>query len=242
MPLSSLPIRIVLMETSHPGNIGAVARAMKNMGLAQLHLVRPREFPHAEAYARASGADDVLNAARIHQTLDDAIGDCGLVIGTSARSRHIPFEPMEPRACATLSVATAQQGNAVALLLGTERTGLTNVELTRCHHQVTIPTSDVYSSLNIAMAAQVIAYELFLAARGAPVVASSGEPLATQQEIERFYVHLQQVLSQTNFRDHSGSGHLMARVRRIFNRTQLSQNEVRVLRGILTAVEEKQQS
>jgi TrmH family RNA methyltransferase len=239
MSLSSLPIRIVLMDTSHPGNIGAVARAMKNMGFGQLHLVRPREFPHAEAYARASGADDLLNEAKVHSTLDEAIGDCGLVIGTSARPRHIPFEPLEPRACAAVSVTTAQQGNAVALLFGTERTGLTNVELNRCHQLVTIPTNDAYSSLNIAMAVQVIAYELFLAARGAPIPPQREESLATQQDMERFYVHLEQVLARTHFRDHSGSGHLMSRVRRIFNRTQLDQNEIRVLRGILTAVEEK---
>ena len=239
MSLASLPIRIVLVDTSHPGNIGAVARAMKNMNLHQLHLVRPREFPHAEANARASGADDVLNAAIVHQELNQAIGDCALVIGTSARPRHIAFEALEPRACAELAVSTAAAGNPVALLFGAERTGLTNEELKRCAQLVTVPTSDVYASLNVAMAVQILAYELFLAARGERKPIEREEPLVTEQDMDRFYVHLEQVLSHTNFRDHSGGGHLMARVRRIFNRTQLDQNEMRILRGILSAVEKQ---
>lgn len=235
----TLPIRIVLMQTSHPGNIGAVARAMKNMGLRQLHLVQPREFPHPEAIARASGADDLLDSAIVHQDLHTAVGDCGLVIGTSARSRHIPFMPLEPRECAELVVRKAGEGNAVALLFGTERTGLTNQELAQCGHLVTIPTSDTYSSLNIAMAVQIIAYELRLAARlGKPEIERE-EPLASQLEMERFYQHLEQVLSGTNFRDHTSSGHLMSRVRRIFNRAQIDRNEMRILRGILSAVQER---
>jgi tRNA (cytidine32/uridine32-2'-O)-methyltransferase len=238
MSLSSLPIRIVLMETSHPGNIGAVARAMKNMGLRELHLVDPREFPHPEAIARASGADDVLESAVVHRDMQAAVADCGLVIGTSARQRHIPFDPVEPRECAQLAVSKAREGNAVALVFGTERTGLTNTDLALCGHLVTIPTSDVYSSLNIAMAVQIIAYELRLAARDVAAVIEREEPLASQVEMERFYEHLQAVLAGTHFRDHAGSGHLMSRVRRLFNRAQVDQNEMRILRGILTAVQE----
>lgn len=239
MSAASLPLRIVLMETSHPGNIGAVARAMKNMGLRELHLVRPREFPHPEAVARASGADDLLEAAVVHDELHTAISDCGLVIGTSARSRHIPFVPVEPRECAELLVRKASDGNPVALLFGTERTGLTNDELRLCGHLVTIPTSDTYASLNIAMAVQILAYEVFLAARGERPEAPRDEPLASQQDMERFYQHLEQVLAGTNFRDHTSSGHLMARVRRIFNRNQIDRNEMRILRGILSAVQDK---
>ncbi len=234
----SLPIRIVLVETSHPGNIGAVARAMKNMGLRELRLVQPREFPHPEANARASGADDLLDAAVVHANMQSAVADCALVIGTSARQRHIPFVPLEPRECAQLAVTRARDGNAVALVFGTERTGLTNTELALCGHLVTIPTSDVYSSLNIAMAVQIITYEVRLAARESRPELLREEPLASQLEMERFYQHLEQVLAGTNFRDHTSSGHLMSRVRRLFNRAQVDQNEMRILRGILSAVQD----
>lgn len=234
----NLPIRIVLMETSHPGNIGAVARAMKNMGLRELHLVKPREFPHPEAVARASGADDLLDRAVVHADMQTAVADCGLVIGTSARQRHIPFTAIEPRECAQLAVNKAREGNAVALVFGTERTGLTNTELALCGHLVTIPTSDVYSSLNIAMAVQIIAYELRLATREAVPTTEREEPLASQLDMERFYQHLETVFAGTQFRDHTSSGHLMSRVRRLFNRAQVDQNEMRILRGILTAVQE----
>ncbi|MGE0113351.1 MAG: RNA methyltransferase [Steroidobacteraceae bacterium] len=234
----SLPIRIVLVATSHPGNIGAVARAMKNMGLRELHLVCPQQFPHPEAAARASGADDLLDQAVVHADLQSAVADCGLVIGTSARQRHIPFVPVEPRECAQEVVRHAQAGDAVALVFGAERTGLTNTELALCGMLVTIPTSDAYSSLNIAMAVQIIVYELRLAARDARPVVEREDPLATQLDMERFYQHLEAVLAGTQFRDHTASGHLMARVRRLFNRAQVDQNEMRILRGILTAVQE----
>lgn len=230
-------IRIVLVDTSHPGNIGAVARAMKNMGLSALHLVRPKQFPHADAHARASGADDVLNDAQVHDSLEQAIADCGLVMGTSARQRHIPFEPVEPRACAAAVTASVHADNRVAIVFGSERTGLQNAELALCHQLVTIPTSDTYASLNIAMAVQIITYEIFLTARQAPPLAARAEPLATVDDMERFYGHLQSVLEGTQFRDHSGSGQTMARVRRIFNRCGLDQNELRILRGILSALQ-----
>jgi TrmH family RNA methyltransferase len=171
--------------------------------------------------------------------MQSAVADCGLVIGTSARQRHIPFEPVEPRECAQLVVNKARDGNPVALVFGAERTGLTNTELALCGHLVTIPTSDVYSSLNIAMAVQIIAYELRLAARDSKPVVERNEPLASQTEMERFYEHLQAVLAGTHFRDHTSSGHLMSRVRRVFNRAQVDQNEMRILRGILSAVQEK---
>ncbi|HVY23845.1 MAG TPA: RNA methyltransferase [Steroidobacteraceae bacterium] len=239
---TALPVRIVLSHTSHPGNVGAVARAMKNMGLSELHLVNPCEYRDYEAYARASGADDVLNAAVVHPQLHSAISDCGLVFGTSARQRHIPFVPVEPRDCAAQAVQVAKAGNRVAVVFGSERTGLQNEELALCHHLVTIPTSDVYTSLNLAMAVQIIAYEIFLAARGECAAPERDEPLATIDDLERMYVHLSDVLEGTHFRDHSQSGNLMSRVRRIFNRAQLDQRELRILRGMLTALQDKQQA
>lgn len=232
-----MPIRIVLVDTHHPGNIGATARAMKNMGLRELHLVRPKLFPHADATARASGADDVLLAARVHEELSTAIADCGLVIGTSARQRHLPWEIVEPRECAARVAAECRVGS-VAIVFGSERFGLTNTELARCNMLVTIPTDAQYSSLNLAMAVQVVAYELWLALRPeAPPPSAREVPLATAEEMTRLYAHIEQVLEEIDFRDRTGGGHLMARIRRLFNRAQLDQNEMNILRGILTAVQ-----
>jgi tRNA (cytidine32/uridine32-2'-O)-methyltransferase len=232
-----MSIRIVLVDTKHPGNIGASARAMKNMGLRELYLVRPQAFPHLEASARASGANDVLADAHVCATLDEAIADCGLVIGTSARQRHLPWDLLEPRECAQRIVRDAQTGH-VAIVFGSERYGLTNEELARCNALMTIPTNDEYSSLNVAMAVQVIAYELWLAMRpGAPLPPPREVPLATAEEMARLYAHLEEVLELIDFRDRTGGGHLMARIRRLFNRANLDQNEMNILRGILTAVQ-----
>lgn len=229
--------RIVLVDTNHPGNIGASARAMKNMGLSELYLVRPKLFPHAEATARASGADDILESARVFATLEEAIADCGLVVGTSARQRHLPWEIVEPRECASMIARDGRTGHA-AVVFGSERYGLTNEELARCNALVTIPTSGEYSSLNIAMAVQVIAYEIWMATRpGAPAPPPRDVPLATAEEMVRLYAHIEEVLEEINFRDRTGGGHLMARIRRLFNRAHLDQNEMNILRGILTAVQ-----
>lgn len=232
-----MPTRIVLVDTNHPGNIGASARAMKNMGLTELVLVRPKSFPHAEAVARASGADDILENARVFETLEQAIADCGLVVGTSARQRHLPWDIVEPRECAAMIAREARVGH-VAVVFGSERYGLTNEELAHCNALVTIPTSGEYSSLNIAMAVQVIAYEIWLASRpGAPEPAPRDVPLATADEMARLYAHIEAVLDEIDFRDRTGGGHLMARIRRLFNRAHLDQNEMNILRGILTAVQ-----
>jgi TrmH family RNA methyltransferase len=232
-----MSIRIVLVDPAHPGNIGAVARAMKNMGLNELHLVRPRYFPNSEATARASGADDVLNAARVFEHFEDAIAECGLVVGTSARSRHLSFDLVEPRECAQHVASAAQTGN-VAVVFGSERIGLTNTELSRCNLLVTIPTNAEYSSLNLAMAVQVLAYEIWLSTRPeAPQSPPLEVPLATATEMARLYEHIEQVLDYIDFRDRHGGGHLMARIRRLFNRARLDQNEMNILRGILTAVQ-----
>jgi TrmH family RNA methyltransferase len=234
-----MSIRIVLVDTSHPGNIGAAARAMKNMGLAELHLVRPEQFPHAEATARASGADDVLFNAQVHERFEDAIADCGLVVGTSSRKRYMHWDLVEPRECATQMVTAAKLG-PVALVFGAERMGLTNIELALCNLLVTIPTHPDYSSLNVAMAVQLLAYEIWLQLRpGAAPPQERDVPLATSEEMTRMYTHIEQVLTEIDFQDRTGGGHLMARIRRLFNRAQVDQNEVNILRGILTAVQSK---
>ena len=232
-----MPTRIVLVEPQHPGNIGAVARAMKNMGLSDLHLVKPALFPHPEAIARASGADDVLQAAQVHERFDQAIADCGLIVGTSARQRHLPWELVEPRDCSAQIVQTSRT-QTVAMVFGAERTGLTNAELERCNLLMTIPTAPDYSSLNLAMAVQVVSYELWLASRpGAPPPPERDVPLAPAEDVARFYAHFEQVLEEIDFKDRTGGGQLMTRVRRLFNRAQLDQNEVNILRGVLTAVQ-----
>ncbi|MDT8387017.1 MAG: RNA methyltransferase [Thiogranum sp.] len=232
--------RFVLINTSHPGNIGAVARAMKNMGLQELHLVEPQQFPSAEATARASGADDLLAAARCYNSLDDAIGDAVMVIGASARSRTLPMSTLDPRACAALVAAQAEP-DRTAILFGRERTGLTNEELDRCHYLVQIPANPDYPSLNIAAAAQVLAYELRMTELGQQQ--SADEPLetdfATDQQLEQFYEHLQQTLVELEFLDPRQPKHLMRRLRRLFTRARLDQKEVNILRGILTAAGKK---
>ncbi len=235
----SYPIRIVLVDTTHPGNIGAAARAMKNMGLTQLHLVRPAQFPHAEATARASSAADVLSNAQVHQRFEDAIADCGLVVGSSARQRHLPWDLVEPRECAVQVVAQAKL-RSVALVFGAERTGLTNAELSLCNLLVTIPTHPDYSSLNVAMAVQLLTYEVWLQLRpGAPPSPDRDVPLSSSEEMTRLYTHIAQVLNEIDFHDRTGSGQLMARIRRLFNRAQVDQNEMNILRGILTSVQAK---
>lgn len=232
-----MSIRIVLVDPAHPGNIGAVARAMKNMGLSELHLVRPKYFPNSEANARASGAEDVLNAACVHESFEAAIAEVGFVVGTSARSRHLSFDLVEPRECAQ-QIAQASRTNDVAVVFGSERIGLTNAELARCNLLVTIPTNPEYSSLNLAMAVQVLAYEIWLQIRPeAPPQPTLEVPLASAQEMGRLYEHIEQVLDYIDFRDRTGGGHLLARIRRLFNRARLDQNEMNILRGILTAVQ-----
>ncbi|MDR2215826.1 MAG: RNA methyltransferase [Nevskiaceae bacterium] len=235
------PIRFVLVDTSHPGNIGAVARAMKNMGLSDLALVNPREFPHPEATARASGADDLLDRARVCATLEEAIADSGLVLATTARAREQHFRVLEAREAAGRIVAESRAGGgAVAVVFGTERFGLSNEHLLKAHALLRIPANPEYESLNIGMAAQLIAYEIRLAARTAQPAPVRDTPLATPEQMERFYVHLEQVMSESNFRDRTRSGtHLMGRIRRMFNRAELDANEVNILRGILTAVQFK---
>jgi len=230
-------VRIVLVGTTHPGNIGACARAMKNMGLADLALVRPRYFPDEEATARASGASDVLDAARVFESLDEAIGDCIYVAGASARSRTIGWPTLMPRACARELLKHSQTGT-VAAVFGPEKSGLTNEDLDRCHTLLTIPADPAFSSLNLAMAVQVLTYELRVAALTDEVPAFTPEaPLATSDELEHFYAHLEQVLTTSGFLDPANPRHLMRRLRRLFIRAAPDQNEINILRGMLAALD-----
>jgi len=241
--MNSPAIRIVLVAPSHPGNIGAAARAMKNMALSELVLVQPRHFPDPEALARASGADDVLAGARVVTSLAEAISGCGFVAATTSRERDQYFRVADVRDAAARLVAEAQRAPA-AVIFGAERTGLTNEELDSAHLLIRIPANAAYASLNLAMAVQLVAYELYRAQGG--VVTPAGPlaaPLATSEQMQLLFSHLAQVLEQIDFRDRTQSGtHLMARIRRFLQRAELDENEVNILRGILTAVQSKRRS
>lgn len=229
-------IRIVLVGTTHPGNIGATARAMKTMGLSELCLVSPKLYPCAEATARASGADDVLAGARVCQSLDEAIASCSLVFGASARLRSLPWPQLDARASAQQLVMEAAQA-PVALLFGRESSGLTNEELERCHCLVTIPADPQYSSLNLAAAVQVLCYEILMAAMAAPQMHQPDAPrLATASEMEHFYAHLEQVLLASGFLNPENPKKLMRRLRRLFNRARPDKIERNILHGILRAL------
>ncbi|MBJ90728.1 MAG: tRNA (cytosine(32)/uridine(32)-2'-O)-methyltransferase TrmJ [Woeseia sp.] len=231
-----MSIRIVLVGTTHPGNIGAVARAMKNMGFSDLVLVNPRHFPHEDASARASGAEDVLEVAKVVDTLEAALADCHFVVGASARARSIEWPTLSPRVCAETIVRENATGN-VAVVMGPEKCGLSNEQIDRCHILLTIPTNPTFSSLNIAMAVQLICYELRLAMVKKPESESEKVPLATGQEMEHFYKHLEATLINTGFLDPNNPRTLMRRLRRLFVRAKMDQNEVNILRGILKAFE-----
>lgn len=234
-------IRVVLVEPSHPGNIGAVARAMKTQFLQSLWLVRPRRFPAAEATMRASGADDLLEQANVVGRLEDALADCRLVVGASARRREMAVPDVSPRDGAALLAAEAA-GGPVALVLGRESAGLTNQELGHCHHVAHIPANPTYASLNLAAAAQVFSYEIHLAvnalADAAPDLSAFDEP-ATGADMRRFYAHLEEQLVAIGFLNPDAPKKLMPRLRRLFNRARLEKSEVQILRGILTAVEKR---
>jgi tRNA (cytidine32/uridine32-2'-O)-methyltransferase len=241
-------IRIVLVNTTHPGNIGAVARAMKNMGLSQLCLVAPKVFPSSEADARASGATDILAAAVVTSTLEEAVADASLVVGTSARGRHIPWPIMDPHQLAGVVASAGQQ--QVAIVFGREDRGLTNEELQICHHHVHILSVESFSSLNVAAAVQVVAYELRMAfLRQSDAVKQApqwGTPwdieLAEHRELELMFEHLESVLVEVEFLDPENPRQLMPRLRRLLQRAMPDKVEVNVLRGILTSVQKKSRS
>ena len=229
-------IRIVLVNTSHPGNIGAAARAMKNMGLSELMLVEPANFPNADATARASGADDVLQAATVCGSLAEAIDGCTLVFGASARLRSLPWPIVEPREMAEQVIAESAQ-SSVAIVFGREHSGLTNAELEICNALVHIPCNEDFSSLNIAAAVQVLCYEVNLAAGAGTAKAEDDSEIATSDELERFHQHLEETLVEIDFLDPNKPRLLMRRLKRLFNRARLEQTEVNILRGILTATQ-----
>jgi len=258
-------VKIVLMRTSHPGNVGAVARAIKNMGFTQLYLVNPTDCTQndrpcssatsPEAISRAAGAEDLLERAVVCTDIDEAISDCHIVIGASARSRKMVWPLMNPRDCASLvveNVLKQKDGaqNKVALIFGNEASGLSNDELQRCHYHVNIPAIDTFSSLNLAMAAQLITYEIrmcFLLDKSlsAPHVLTSpilspndggwDESIAPVDEMESFFEHLEDTLVKIGFHDPSNPRQLMARLRRLFQRAHLDKMEVNILRGVLSA-------
>jgi tRNA (cytidine32/uridine32-2'-O)-methyltransferase len=234
-------VRVVLVGTSHAGNIGGAARAMKNMGLTRLVLAGPAvAFPHPEATWRAVQAGDLLESAVVTRDLAEAVADCTLVIGTSARERRIQLPQVSPRGLGTL-LADSRADEEVALVFGREDSGLSNEELRLCHWHVHIPTSAAYSSLNLAAAVQILCYELRVAclerAPAKTVLPEWDEPLATVEGVERFYVHLEETLAEIGFLKPTAPRQLMTRLRRLFNRVRLDQMELNILRGMLTEIQ-----
>ena len=237
MPENPRSLRVVLVEPSHPGNIGGAARAMKTMGFDDLTLVRPKRFPDPQAEWRAAGAIDVLKAARVVDTVDEAVADCAVVVGTSARRRRIPL-PVDSAAEFAARVASAGVGGKTfAVLFGREDSGLTNEELQRCTRHIVIPAHPGYPSLNLAMAVQVVCYELFQALDALPAAPAWDRRLASAGELAGFYAHLEEVLVAIDFEDPSNPRRTMTRLRRLFGRVEADETEVAILRGILSHVQ-----
>jgi len=229
------PIRFVLFRPSHPGNIGAAARAIKVMGYTELVLVSPeKEHPHPEARARASHALDVLLEARVVDTLEEAVADCGLVVGASARRRRLNWPEYNPREAAAEAMKVAQD-KPVAIICGNEKFGLTNDELNLCNALVYIPTNAEYNSLNLAAAVQVLAYELRVAEDIADETPEADSPPATSREMELFYEHFERAIISSGFLNPDNPRNLMRRVRRLFNRAHLDENELNIMRGVLSS-------
>lgn len=229
-------IRIVLTRTSHPGNIGAAARAMKTMGLSQLHLVAPAIFPNSQADAMASGAGDLLAGARVHATLAEALADTTLALGLSARRRDIAADMLTPGEAVSRILSEAPDAD-VALVFGNEASGLSNEELEQCQGLVTIPANPDYSSLNLAAAVQVLSYEIRRQWLGRFDWSQPEADMANNGEIERFYTHLETTLAELDFLNPGSPGRLMSKLRRLFSRTRLLREEVNILRGILSAAQ-----
>ncbi len=235
MKLSS--VRIVLVATSHPGNIGSTARAMKTMGLSSLYLVNPKSFPDYKAKEMAAGADDVLEQAVVTSSLDEALVGCQLILATSARPRGLSLPGLLPETCAEL-IGKQPDNTQVAIVFGREHAGLTNEELLKCHYHVNIPSNPEYSSLNLAQAVQIMAYEVRMNLLSPKAeVALRREEYATADEIEQFYDHLKEVFIDIQFLKASNPRRLMQRVRRLFNRVTLEKMEVSILRGMLSQVQ-----
>lgn len=238
-------IRIVMVNTTHSGNIGAAARAMKNMGLSRLYLADPLAQIDEEAIQRSSRADDILHNAVICPSLEDAIAGCGLVVGTSARSRSIPWPLMNPRQCAAQSFTAAQAGNDIALVFGRESRGLTNEELQLCNAHVHIPTDESFSSLNVSQAIQVLCYEMRLAFTDSgddeqqPWGVEWDYPLATHEQLNGMLQHMEQALIDIGFLDPDTPKQLMARLRRLYLRAGPDKLELNILRGMFAAMQKQ---
>ncbi|ACP05025.1 RNA methyltransferase [Vibrio cholerae MAK 757] len=232
-------VKVVLVGTTHSGNIGSAARAMKVMGLSQMVLVDPQCQVDAQAIALAAGASEIALNAQIYPTLEAAVADCGLVVGTSARSRTLEWPMLEPRECGEKLISEAKQ-HSVAMVFGRERTGLTNDELQLCHYHVCVPANPEYSSLNLAMAVQLLSYEVrmaYLALQQSSQSSTLQEEYPRHQELERFYAHLEQVIMQTEFISAQQPGQVMNKLRRMFTRARPEAQEINILRGILTSVQ-----
>lgn len=231
-------IRMVMVETTHAGNIGAAARAMKTMGQKHLYLVNPGCFPSAEVTARAAGADDILEHAVVCNSLEEAIRDCVLVVAASARIRSIPWPAEGPRDAAQRMLNTVNTG-CVAVVFGRESSGLNNEELELCNTVVQIPSNPDFASLNVAAAIQILCYEILLAAGAGAVGHEDGIPLATTDQMRRFYEHLEQCMIEVGYHNPDKPRRLMRRMKRLFNRAQLDQDELNILRGFLAAMQDR---
>ncbi|MBX3640126.1 MAG: RNA methyltransferase [Nitrosomonas sp.] len=231
-------IHIVLSHTSHAGNIGATARAMKTMGLKSLHLINPKSFPDKEADIRAVSARDLLSQAKVHGSLDEALRDTILAAALTSRSREFAHDLHDARSGAEILLEHARQ-HPVALVFGAETAGLTSVEVSKCQLQIFIPANPDYPSLNLASAVQIMAYELRMAVTDTKPPVQSLDLPATLNEIEFFYQHLETVMTTIDFFNPQQPKKLMQRIRRLFSRTRLEKEEINILRGVLTAMEKK---
>jgi len=234
-------IRIVLIQTSHPGNIGSAARAMKTMGLSELYLVKPKSFPDEQAVTMSSNATDILENATVVDSVQDALAGCHLVVGTSARhERTLAWEVLEPRECSQKITKQAKTGG-VAILFGRENSGLTNDELALCHYLVHIPTNPDYSSLNLASAVQILSYECRVASETGDSLtkADETEEVATADAMEGYYKHLETAMIESKFLDPENPKHLMTRLRRLYGRVKVTPSELNILRGMLVAFQKK---
>lgn len=232
-------IKIILVNPSHPGNIGAVARAMKTMELEHLYLVTPKHFPHVDATARAAGADDILENAIVTASLVDALKNSNLIFGTSNRDRALSLPKVTPRQAAQI-ITRDSQTHMVAIVFGRENNGLSNNELEQCNYHLYIPANPLFNSLNIASAVQLIAYEIKILQDAAPaniIINKNTQELATAEEMQLFYQHLQQVLTAIKFLDLKNPRKILSRLKLLFNRAQVQKNEVNILRGILAAIQ-----
>lgn len=230
-------LQFVLVETSHPGNIGAAARAMKNMGIEKLALVSPCEYQTYECYARASGADELVDNAVVYQDLASAVANSNLVVGTSARIRSLAWPQLNPREAAG-KIHNLSDGSVASIVFGRERSGLTNEELALCSSLLVIPTDGAFSSLNVAAAVQVVAYEVMCASEStSQVIEDPVEASADQAELNRFYDHLFGVMREVDYLDPDNPRLLESRVRRLFNRSQPNRPELQLLRGFLSAIQ-----